>query len=68
MTTPYQKPSQVTAAAQGKSFFGQSRMQFNLFSVELWDRFPFYEMQRILSYSMSFTSPTPAWGSTRRGP
>ncbi len=38
----------------GKTFFGHPRMLFNLFSVEMWERFSFYGMQGILAYYMYF--------------
>lgn len=37
------------------SFFGQPKMLFNLFSVELWERFSFYGMQGILAYYMYYS-------------
>ncbi|MGP5227789.1 peptide MFS transporter [Arthrobacter rhombi] len=37
-----------------KIFFGHPRMLFNLFSVEMWERFSFYGMQGILAYYMYF--------------
>ncbi|MDN6331044.1 MAG: oligopeptide:H+ symporter, partial [Micrococcaceae bacterium] len=37
-----------------KTFFGHPRMLFNLFSVEMWERFSFYGMQGILAYYMYF--------------
>ncbi|WP_344681430.1 MULTISPECIES: peptide MFS transporter [Actinomycetes] len=55
MTTIHQNPSQVPAADEGKTFFGHPRMLFNLFSVELWERFSFYGMQGILAYYMYFS-------------
>lgn len=38
----------------GKTFFGHPRMLFNLFNVEMWERFSFYGMQGILAYYMYF--------------
>ncbi|GAA1366299.1 peptide MFS transporter [Arthrobacter rhombi] len=43
-----------TREPAGKTFFGHPRMLFNLFNVEMWERFSFYGMQGILAYYMYF--------------
>ncbi|MGG5753570.1 peptide MFS transporter [Zafaria sp. Z1313] len=42
-------------AGSEATFFGHPRMLFNLFSVELWERFSFYGMQGILAYYMYYS-------------
>jgi len=37
-----------------KTFFGHPRMLFNLFNVEMWERFSFYGMQGILAFYMYY--------------
>lgn len=54
-TTHAQEPHHPAATDEGKTFFGPPRMLFNLFSVELWERFSFYGMQAILLYYMYFS-------------
>lgn len=57
MTTTQQQPTPAgnpAAAGAEKTFFGHPRMLFNLFTVELWERFSFYGMQAILAYYMYF--------------
>ncbi|GAB3661548.1 peptide MFS transporter [Zhihengliuella somnathii] len=57
MTTTQQQPTPAgtpSAAGTEKTFFGHPRMLFNLFTVELWERFSFYGMQAILAYYMYF--------------
>ncbi|WP_372699631.1 peptide MFS transporter [Arthrobacter sp. JSM 101049] len=44
----------TTREPAGKTFFGHPRMLFNLFNVEMWERFSFYGMQGILAYYMYF--------------
>lgn len=43
-----------TREPAGKTFFGHPRMLFNLFNVEMWERFSFYGMQGILAYYMYY--------------
>jgi POT family proton-dependent oligopeptide transporter len=50
-TTP---PSESPTSPRGHTFFGQPWALFNLFSVELWERFSFYGMQGILAIYMYF--------------
>ncbi len=39
----------------GRTFFGQPFPLFNLFSIELWERFSYYGMQAILAFYMYFS-------------
>ncbi|NYE96042.1 POT family proton-dependent oligopeptide transporter [Psychromicrobium silvestre] len=44
-----------TETGQGKTFLGHPLPLFNLFSIELWERFSFYGMQAILAYYMYYS-------------
>ncbi|RZU63224.1 peptide MFS transporter [Zhihengliuella halotolerans] len=54
MTTTHEPHTPAVKGAE-KSFFGHPPMLFNLFTVELWERFSFYGMQAILAYYMYFS-------------
>ncbi|GHD11012.1 peptide MFS transporter [Zhihengliuella salsuginis] len=53
MTTTH-NPSTPAGKKAEETFFGHPRMLFNLFTVELWERFSFYGMQAILAYYMYY--------------